>query len=60
MVERDNRTVVKCAPSMLHYRSLPLEFWGQVVNNAVYVLNRVSNRTLYGKTPCTNWYGIRT
>ena len=36
MVERDNRTVIKCAPSMLHYRSLPLEFLGKVVHNAVY------------------------
>lgn len=36
MVERDNRTVVKCAPSMLPYRSLPLEFLGKVVNNVVY------------------------
>jgi hypothetical protein len=60
MVERDNRTVVKCAPSMLHYRSLPLEFWGQVVNNAVYVLNRVSNRTLYGKDTLYQVVRVRT
>ena len=57
VIERDNRTVVECARSMLHHRSLPLEFWGEAVNTAVYILNRVSSRTLHGATPYTKWYG---
>jgi hypothetical protein len=57
VVERDNRTVVECVRSMLHQKSLPLEFWGEAVNTAVYVLNRISSRTLHGETPFTKWYG---
>lgn len=57
VIERDNRTVVECAHSMLHHRSLPLEFWGEAVNTTIYILNRVSSRTLHGTTPHTKWYG---
>ena len=57
VIERDNRTVVECARSMLHHRSLPLELWGEAINTAVYILNRVSSRTLHGATPFTKWYG---
>lgn len=56
LIERDNRTVVKCACSMLHHRSLPLELWGEAVNTVSYILNRVSSRTLHGATPFTKWY----
>ena len=59
VVERDNRTVVECVRSMLHQKSLPLEFWGEAVNTAVYVLNRISSRTLHGETPFTKWYGYK-
>ena len=54
VVKRDNRTVVECARSMLYQKSLPLNFWGEVVNTAVYVLNRVSSRT-----PFTKWYDYK-
>ena len=56
VIERDNRTVVKCACNMLHHRSLPLELWGEAVNTTIYILNRVSSRTLHGATPFTEWY----
>ena len=59
VVERDNRTVVECARSMLYQKSLPLEFWGEAVNTAVYVLNRVASRILNGATPFTKWYGYK-
>jgi hypothetical protein len=57
VIERDNHTVVECARSMLHHRSLPLEFWGEAVNTTFYILNSVSSRTLHGVTPYTKWYG---
>ena len=44
---------------MLHQKSLPLEFWGEVVNTSVYILNRISSRTLHGETPFTKWYGYK-
>ena len=59
VVERDNRTVVESVRSMLYQKSLPLEFWGEAVNTAVYVLNRVASRTLNGETPFTKWYGYK-
>jgi transposase InsO family protein len=59
VVERDNRTVVESARSMLYHYSMPLSFWGEAINTAVYVLNRVSSRTLHGDTPYTKWYGIK-
>ena len=55
VVERDNRTVVESARSMLYYYSMPLSFWGEAINTAVYVLNRVSSRILNGETPYTKW-----
>ena len=59
VAERDNRSVVECARSMLYNFSMPLEFWGEAINTAVYILNRVSSRTLHGDTPHTRWYGVK-
>ena len=59
VVERDNRTVVESVRSMLHHYSMPLPFWGEAINTAVYILNRVSSMTLHGDTPYTKWYGIK-
>ena len=59
VVERDNRSVVECARSMLHNYSMPLQFWGEAINTVVYVLNRISTRTLHGDTPYTKWYGVK-
>jgi hypothetical protein len=49
VIERDNRTVVESARSMLYHYSMPLSFWGEAINTAVYILNRVSSRTLHGR-----------
>ena len=59
VVERDNRTVVECVRSMLYHKSLPLEFWGEIVSTTIYVLNRVASHTLHGETPFTKWYGYK-
>lgn len=59
VAERDNRSVVECARSMLYNFSMPLQFWGEAINTAVHVLNRVSSRTLHGDTPHTKWYGVK-
>ena len=57
VAERDNRTIVESARSMLLHRNMPLESWGEAVNTAVYILNRVSSRTILGSTPFQLWYG---
>lgn len=38
--ERDNRTIVESARTMIHAKNLPLSLWAEAVNCAVYVLNR--------------------
>lgn len=43
-VERDNRTIVEMARTMLHAASLPPSLWAEMVNTAVYLHNRVPNR----------------
>jgi transposase InsO family protein len=34
-----NRTIMECATSMILTQGLGLEFWGEVVNTAVYIKN---------------------
>ena len=40
--ERDNRTIVECAQTLLNAKGLPGFLWAEAVNAAVYLLNRVS------------------
>lgn len=39
--ERDNRTIVENARTMIQARNLPIFLWAEAVNTTVYVLNRV-------------------
>jgi hypothetical protein len=43
-VERDNRTIVEMARTMLPAGRLPLTLWAELVSTAVYIHNRVPNR----------------
>ncbi|EZA46811.1 Copia protein [Ooceraea biroi] len=57
-IERDNRTIVESARTMLQAKGLPKHLWAEVVNTAVYVLNRVvSTGTSCNKTPYELWTG---
>lgn len=38
--ERNNRTIVESARTMLSSKDLPIFVWAEAVNTAVYVLNR--------------------
>lgn len=54
--ERENRTIVESARTMLHAKNLPLILWAEAVNCAVYVLNRTvlaANEV----TPYEEWVG---
>ena len=55
--ERQNRTVIESARSMLHFANQPTELWAEATNCAVYVLNRVVAKGLDGKTPYEIWKG---
>ncbi|CAL9011631.1 unnamed protein product [Prunus brigantina] len=42
VVERKNRTIVEMAKCMMFEKSMPLEFWVEAVNTAVYILNSIA------------------
>jgi len=37
--ERDNRTIVESARTMIHAKQLPLFLWAEAVSTAIYILN---------------------
>ncbi|KAL0842477.1 hypothetical protein ABMA28_014571 [Loxostege sticticalis] len=49
--ERENRTLVEAARTMLCARKLPKKLWAEAVNTAAYVLNRTGKSQVQGKTP---------
>ncbi len=54
--ERENRTIMEAARSMLHSTTLPSQLWAEAVNTAVYVLNRSAPTKVEGKTPYELWH----
>lgn len=54
--ERDMRTVVEAARTMIHSKNLSLKYWAEAVNTAVYVLNRTGRSPVKGKTPYELWF----
>lgn len=57
MVEKRNQTVAEMARRLMKAMKVPLVFWGEVVNTAVYLLNRSPTKTLDSETPFEAWYG---
>lgn len=58
--ERENRTIVESARSMIHAKDLPIKLWAEAVNTSVYVLNRSGPTSIKSKTPCELWFGKET
>lgn len=50
-MERDNKTIVESARSMLIGSSLPEVLWAEAINTAVYTLNRTTSKQTSGSTP---------
>lgn len=57
VVERRNRTVVEMARSNLKSMDVPEKLWGEAVNHAVYILNRITTKSLKNSTPYELWTG---
>jgi hypothetical protein len=56
--ERDNRTIVEAARSLLHaHVEFPKMLWAEMVNTATYVLNRTGRSTVDQKSPHEIWFG---
>lgn len=54
--ERDNRTIVEAARTMIHSCDMNLSLWAEAMNSAVYVLNRTGTSTVANKTPFELWH----
>ncbi|CAL9021568.1 unnamed protein product [Prunus brigantina] len=57
VAERKNRSIVEMAKCMMFEKKMPLEFWAEAVNTAVYVLNRCPTKALEKKTPFEAYSG---
>lgn len=57
--ERDNRTIVEAARSLLQGANLDKNLWAEAVNTAVYVINRTGKSPKQETTPYELWYKIK-
>jgi hypothetical protein len=55
--ERENRTLVESARSMIHAKDLPIKLWAEAVNTSVYILNKTGPSSVKGKSPYELWFG---
>jgi len=55
--ERDNRTIVESARTMMQAKKLPLNLWAKATSTAVYILNRTCLGRKDNKTPYETWHG---
>ncbi|KAI3730682.1 hypothetical protein L1987_61855 [Smallanthus sonchifolius] len=51
MVKRRNRSVLNMTRSILKAMSIPQDFWAEGVRHSVYILNRISTKSLNEDTP---------
>ncbi|GFX70936.1 retrovirus-related Pol polyprotein from transposon TNT 1-94 [Trichonephila clavipes] len=54
--ERENRTIVECARSIIYATNLLLKLWAEGVNTSVYVLNRTGPTSVKDKSPYELWF----
>lgn len=55
-VEREMRTVMEAARTMLKEKHFPKCLWAEAVNMAVFVLNRTGTSSVLKRTPFTLWH----
>jgi hypothetical protein len=55
VVERKNRVIQEMARVMIHLKNLAQYFWGEAVNTAYHIINRVYLRPETNKTPYEIW-----
>lgn len=56
LIEREIMTVTESARTLLNRAKLGQELWAEMVNTAVYLLNRVPNLKTRDKTPYELWF----
>lgn len=55
--ERQLRTIVESARTMLINKNVPQELWSEAVNTAVYIQNRTASSQVENMTPYEKWFG---
>ena len=55
VAERNNKTIVEMARSVLKAKSLPKSFWAEVVTYAMFLLNGCSTKVVFGRTLEEAW-----
>lgn len=60
VTERENRTLVESAHSMIHSKDLLIKLWAEAVNTAVHVLNRSCPKAKDEKLPFKLWHSKQT
>jgi len=55
MLESMNMTIMECARCMRLHEGLPLQFWADVVNSVVHLINIGALNSLDGGTPEEAW-----
>ncbi|XP_076895611.1 uncharacterized protein LOC143548287 [Bidens hawaiensis] len=59
VVERRNKTILGMTRSLLKAMKIPEVFWGEAVRHSVYLLNRITTKTVANKTPYEGWKGSK-
>ena len=54
--EREMRTIVEMARTMIHSKNLDVNLWAEAVNTAVYIINRTYINDNNGKSPYEIWF----
>lgn len=54
--EREMRTIVESARSMLFNKNVPIELWAEAVSTAVYLLNRILSSENEGISAFEKWF----
>ncbi|KAI5343049.1 hypothetical protein L3X38_010925 [Prunus dulcis] len=57
VAERKNRIVLEMARTMMHEKQIPLKFWVEAVNTAIYLQNRSPTSALDNTTPFEKFSG---
>jgi len=57
VVERKNRVLQEMARVMIHSQNLAQHFWGEAINTACHIINRVYLRPETSRTPYEIWRG---
>ena len=58
--ERINCTLTEIARLMIYHAKIPLKFWAEAVNTAIYLRNRSSISALKDKTSFESWFGEKS